>query len=167
MKREQISLSEAFTLSEKQVNSYFRRHVNPGLLSIYRILGIDRMDIVKARGCDLILRSGEHVLDLTSGLGVLALGHNHPAIVETQNYCNEHEVLDILKLGVHRLQAVLAHNIASCVPDPLAVCYFSVSGAEANESALKLMTRVQPTYKKYFICTEGGYHGKTHGSLSI
>ncbi len=52
------------------------------------------------------------------------------------------------------------------LPDPLAVSYFCVSGAEAVESAMKLCERVQRPKKK-FICIQGSFHGKTHGALSV
>ena len=62
---------------------------------------------------------------------------------------------------------MLAYNISQLLPEPLDTCFFSVSGAEAVEAGIKLITRVQPDYKTFFITFREDYHGKTHGALSF
>src|SRR3546814_8079471 len=51
---------------------------------------------------------------------------------------------------------------------PLNVAFLAVSGSEANEAAMKLCERIQlPKRKTKFMCMQGGFHGKTHGALSL
>ena len=146
----------------------YSSHVNPVLMNIFNILGLEDLDVDHASGMYLYLKSGKKILDMTSGLGVLALGHNHPVVIEAERFCHENNVVDMQKLGPNRIQAVLAHNLSCLMPGDLNMVTFSVSGAEANEAAIKLATKVQnKKNKKFFIRFEGAYHGKTHGALSL
>ena len=167
MNENKISLTEAFELSEKQYQKLYRKHINPGLLSIYKILGFSSMDIESANGLEICLKDGKKVLDFTSGIGVLALGHNHPRIIDAEKLCHQTNNIDVQKFGINRLQSVLAHNISAVLPDPLDTSFFTVSGAEAIEAGIKLISRAQPDYKKYYITFRDDYHGKTHGALSF
>ena len=136
MTKKTISLKDSLEISEKNCNVFFKRHINPGLLSIYRILGFANMPIESAKGLKLFLKDGRTILDFTSGIGVLALGHNHPKIVEAEKFCHEKNIIDVQKFGVNRLQAILAYNISQVMPEPLDTSFFSVSGAEAIEAGI-------------------------------
>ncbi len=167
MKNQFITLSKALELNEKEYNKLFYKHVNPGLFSIYKILGFGKMDILSCEGLEIKLKNGTTVLDFTSGIGVLALGHNHPKILEAESICHKLKLIDVQKFGINRLQSVLAHNISTIMPEPLDTSFFTVSGAEAVEAGIKLITRAQPKYKTNFITFQDDYHGKTHGALSF
>lgn len=167
MNQKKISLKDAFELTEKEYQNLYRKHINPGLLSIYKILGFSSMDIESAKGLEIKLKDGRKILDFTSGIGVLQLGHNHPKIIEAEKLCHQIDNIDVQKFGINRLQSVLANNISAVLPEPLDTSFFTVSGAEAIEAGIKLITRVQPVYKEYFITFRDDYHGKTHGALSF
>lgn len=167
MKNKIYTFDEALNLNEKLYHSLYRSHVNPGLYSIYKILGFSKMDIKSAYGLEIILKNGKTILDFTSGIGVLGLGHNHERIIEVEKKCHNLNIIDIQKFGINKLQAVLAYNLSKLLPDPLDTSFFTVSGAEAVEAGIKLITRAQPKYKKYFISFDEDYHGKTHGALSF
>ena len=106
------------------------------------------MDIESCKGLSIKLKNGTKILDFTSGIGVLALGHNHPKILEAEALCHQLELIDVQKFGINRLQSVLAFNISTMMPDPLDTSFFTVSGAEAVEAGIKLITRIQPKFKK-------------------
>ena len=159
-----FSLQESLELKEKDYQRLYRKHINPGLFSIYKILGFSDMDIESAQGLEIRLKSGRTILDFTAGIGVLGLGHNHPQIIEAEKLCHDLSLIDVQKFGINRLQSVLAYNISQLLPDPLDSCFFTVSGAEAIEAGIKLITRVQPAYKSFFITFQDDYHGKTHGA---
>src|SRR3546814_5947265 len=73
-----------------------------------------------------------------------------------------------IKLAPHKLQGALSYNLAQYLPDPLKVAFLAVSGSAANEAAMKLCERIQlPKRKTKFMCMQGGFHGKTHGALSL
>ena len=167
MKKNSLSLKQALKLNEKEYQRLFYKHINPGLFSIYKILGFTDMDIESCKGLSIKLKNGTQILDFTSGIGVLALGHNHPKILEAEALCHQLELIDVQKFGINRLQSVLAFNISTMMPDPLDTSFFTVSGAEAVEAGIKLITRIQPKFKRKFITFHEDYHGKTHGALSF
>ena len=162
-----LDLESALNLDHKKVINYYKNHVNKGLLFAFRILGYNKLDVVKAKGCFLFLQNGTKILDMTAGIGVLALGHNHENIIKAEQKCHDLNIVDSQKFGPNKLQAALAYNFSQLLPENLNVCFFSVSGAEANEAAIKLATIAQGKKRKYFISTTNAYHGKTHGALSF
>lgn len=163
-----LSLDESLDLDIATANGLYARHLNKYMLQVFRVLGLDEMDIEAAEGIEIRLRDGRTLLDFSTGLGVAALGHNHPRILEAERKCHERKVIDCIKLAPHKLQGALAHNIASFLPHPLQLSFFTVSGSEANEAAMKLCERIQlPKGKTKFLCMQGGFHGKTHGALSL
>src|SRR5439155_3692042 len=62
-------------------------------------------------------------------------------------------------------QVRLAERLGTLAPDPLQVVYFTNSGTEANEGALKLAKKV--TGRRRFVAFENSYHGDSQGSLSV
>ena len=164
---ELITLHEAIALDVERANSLYKKHVNPGLLKAFSILGTANMDIQKAQGVEIHLRDGRVILDFSGAMGVLGLGHNHPRILAAEALCHEVKLIDAIKMAPPKMQAVLAHNLAEMLPDPLQIVFFTVSGAEAVEAAMKLCEKAQGSTKTKFITTTGAYHGKTHGALAL
>ncbi|MEK9499886.1 aspartate aminotransferase family protein [Gaopeijia maritima] len=163
-----ITLDEALDLPLERANALFETHLNRYLLRVFKILGFSEMDIVGAEGTVIHLRDGRRILDFSGGIGICGVGHNHPRVLAAERACQERKVIDLLRLAPHPLQGALAHNIAQCLPAPLDVSFFTVSGAEAVEGAMKLCERIQgPKGKTKFIAMQGAFHGKLHGSLSI
>jgi acetylornithine/succinyldiaminopimelate/putrescine aminotransferase len=162
-----FSLAEALDLDKRTADSLFRKHVNAGLFGIYKVLGLAEMDIVGAEGVEIFLRDGRKILDFTSSIGVLSLGHNHPRIIAAERLCQERKILDAIKVAPSKLQAVLAHNLASVLPAPLEVSFFAISGAESVEAAMKLAEKAQGPDHTVFIVASNSYHGKTHGTMGL
>jgi len=162
-----LSLEESIALSTKKFGHYYSKHINPGLFSIYKLLGFSDMDVASASGTEIYLKDGRTILDFSSAIGILGLGHNHPRIIAAERLCHSRQLIDAIKVAPHRLQAALAYNLAELLPDPLQISFFALSGAEAVEGAMKLCEKAQRSEKTKFITTEGSYHGKTHGALSV
>lgn len=163
-----LTLEQSFDLSSAEANELYKRHLNKYMLQLFDVLGLADMDIVSAQGAEIELRDGRRILDFHTGLGVVGLGHNHPRIIAAERACHDRHILDSIKLAPHKLQGALAYNLAQMLPDPLGVSFFAVSGAEANEAAMKLSERIQtPKGKRKFLCMRGAFHGKTHGALSL
>ncbi|HKY82683.1 MAG TPA: aminotransferase class III-fold pyridoxal phosphate-dependent enzyme [Sphingobium sp.] len=163
-----LTLNQALELKPVEANRLYANHLNRHLLQIYAVLGLDDLDVRAAEGTVLHLADGRRVLDFSTGMGAAGLGHNHPRVVAAERLCHDRQVLDIIKLAPHKLQAALAYNLAQILPDPLDTSFFATSGAEANEAAMKLAERIQtPKGKSKFLCMRGAFHGKTHGALAL
>lgn len=166
--RHLLSLDQSFDLSGKTANELYSKHLNRYMLQIFDILGLKDIDIRGAEGLEIWLNDGRTLLDFSAGLGVVGLGHNHPRIIEAERKCHERKVIDCIKIAPHKLQGALAYNLSLFLPAPLTVSFLAVSGAEANEAAMKLSERAQtPKGKRKFLCMRGAFHGKTHGPLSL
>lgn len=167
MKKELLTLDKALTLGQAETNELYKKHVNAGLLGIYEILGVADMDIASAEGVEIKLKDGRTILDFTSAIGILNLGHNHPKILAAEAKCQNLKLVNAIKIGPGRLHSALSYDIAALLPDPLSVSFLTTSGAEAVEAAMKLCERVQGQERTKFITTTNAYHGKTHTAISL
>lgn len=137
-------------------------HVNPYLARLMNFAGFGLE--IEAEGCFITDQDGKRYLDCLGGYGVFSLGHRHPRVVEAVK-----TQLDRMPLSGKTFfsqgQADLATELARIAPDPLQYTFFSNSGAEAVEAALKFAKAA--TGRQKFVSTKGGFHGKTIGSLSV
>jgi acetylornithine/succinyldiaminopimelate/putrescine aminotransferase len=124
------------------------------------------LEIIKAEGCELFDASGKQYIDLIGGISVANTGHRHPKVVEAI-----HKQLDaymhVMVYGefVQSPQVQYAHLLTQHLPSSLNSVYFTNSGAEAVEGAMKLAKRV--TGRPEIIAFNHSYHGSTQGALSI
>lgn len=124
------------------------------------------LKISHAKGRYLYGPDGEKYLDLISGIAVSNLGHGHPHIIEAiKRQADLHTHVMVYGEYVQSSVNTLAHKLASLLPPSLNCVYFTNSGTEANEGALKLARRV--TDRTEFVAFRGAYHGSTMGSLSV
>lgn len=142
--------------------SRYERVMNPGLARAYRFMGLEQVE-ARGRGAVLIDEAGNEYLDLASGYGVMVHGYGHPRIVAAA-----HRQLDRLaqssRMMPNRPQVELAEELARVTPGRLESSFFSNSGAEAVEAALKLARAA--TGRPRILGTLGAFHGKTMGALS-
>ncbi len=124
------------------------------------------LDIVRAEGNYLYDRAGVQYLDLIGGISVCNIGHRHPAVVAAIKKQAD-EYLHIMVYGelIQSPQVQYAQLLASHLPSSLNSVYFTNSGAEATEGALKLARRA--TGRPHIISCNNAYHGNTLGALSV
>ncbi|HET6992885.1 MAG TPA: aminotransferase class III-fold pyridoxal phosphate-dependent enzyme, partial [Bacteroidia bacterium] len=124
------------------------------------------LEIVSAEGDFLFDTDGKKYVDLISGISVSNIGHRHPKVVKAIHEQLE-KYMHLIVYGeyIQSPQVKLAEKIASLLPPTLNSSYFTNSGAEAIEGALKLAKRI--TGRSELISFENAYHGSTHGALSI
>lgn len=150
-------------VSVEQVVARYRRYVNAGLASLFKFMGFEAVEW-RAEGSRIWDTEGREYLDLLAGFGTLALGHRPPAVVQVVK-----EQLDRMPLASRVLfdqpVADLAAELAGNLPGDISKSFFCHSGAEAVEGALKLARLY--TGKSGIVATEGGFHGKTLGALSV
>jgi len=124
------------------------------------------LEIERAEGIYLYDKIGKSFVDFISGISVSNVGHRHP-IVLAAIHAQLDKYMHLMVYGeyVQSPQVMLAQRIASLLPDSLNAVYFTNSGAEAIEAALKLAKRI--TKRSELISYRNSYHGSTHGALSV
>lgn len=124
------------------------------------------LEIVKAEGCLLYDAGGKEYLDLVGGISVANTGHRHPAVIAAIQKQME-AYLHVMVYGefVESPQVQYASLLAKYLPPSLHSVYFTNSGAEAVEGAMKLAKRV--TGRVQIIAFNNAYHGSTQGALSV
>ena len=121
---------------------------------------------VKGEGCWLTDTKGDQYLDALSGIGVVNLGHCHPVI--TKKLVDQSQQL-LHTSNVYRIgnQEKLAEEL--CTLARMDKVFFSNSGAEANEAAIKiarLYARSKDIEKPIILTANQGFHGRTMATLS-
>lgn len=120
--------------------------------------------ITKGSGCTVTDADGRQYLDLVAGIAVCSTGHCHPKVVKAITE-QAAELIHCSNLYYVPHQGVLAKKLVEIAGlTGNAKAFFSNSGAEAMEAAIKL-ARIK-TGKKNLIACEGGFHGRTMGSLA-
>ena len=124
------------------------------------------IEVERAHGCVIVDKNGKEYLDFLSGIGVASIGHTHPAVVHAVKEQAE-RYLHAMVYGeyVQEPQVRLAQRLAEVAPPPLSVTYFTNSGTEAIEGALK--TARKYTGRVGLVSFFGSFHGDTFGSLSV
>ena len=124
------------------------------------------INIVKAEGSKMWDADGKEYIDLIAGISVCNIGHRHPAVVEAiKNQADAY--LHIMVYGelVENPQVAYAKKLADHLPASLNAVFYTASGSEATEGAMKLAKRV--TGRTQIISFKNSYHGSTQGALSI
>jgi acetylornithine/N-succinyldiaminopimelate aminotransferase len=120
--------------------------------------------LVSGRGSRVTDVEGREYLDLTSGWGVCAIGHCHPALVKAISD-QAARLMQTTNVFYTLPQLELAEALAEVVPHELTRSFFVNSGTEAVEGALKLAHRA--TGRRKFVSTLNSFHGRTLGALSV
>ncbi|OOQ58214.1 aspartate aminotransferase family protein [Mucilaginibacter pedocola] len=124
------------------------------------------LEFERAEGVYMYDKEGRPFTDLISGIGVSNLGHSHPEVVAAiKEQVDKYMHLMVYGEYVQTPQVRFAEKLASILPDNLASVYFTNSGAEAVEGALKLAKRF--TGRQQIVAMHNSYHGSTHGALSV
>jgi 4-aminobutyrate aminotransferase len=120
----------------------------------------------RGEGCWVTDVDGNRFLDFTAGIAVVSTGHSHPKVVAAI----EEQARRFLHMSgtdfYYRSEIELAERLeAKILPGTPAKVFFTNSGAEAIEGAMKLarFTTGRPSYIAFI----GGFHGRTFGALSL
>ncbi len=124
------------------------------------------LEIDRAEGSWIYTTDGRRYLDLIAGIGVSALGHGNPAVLAAiAEQSRRHLHVMVYGEYVIEVQARLAARLSELLPPGLERIYFTNSGAEAIEGALK--TARKHTGRSSFVAFDGAYHGDTLGALAL
>jgi acetylornithine/N-succinyldiaminopimelate aminotransferase len=124
------------------------------------------LEIVKAAGVMLYDVERREYIDLIGGISVANMGHRHPRVIEAiQKQADAYLHVMVYGEFIESPQVQYAKLLTDHLPPSLNTVYFTNSGTEAVEGAMKLTKRV--TGRTEIICFENSYHGSTQGALSI
>jgi acetylornithine/N-succinyldiaminopimelate aminotransferase len=124
------------------------------------------LEIVKAEGAWLFDAMGKEYIDLIGGISVANVGHRHPNVIEAIKKQLD-AYLHVMVYGefIETPQVQYAKLLTDHLPSSLNSVYFTNSGAEATEGAMKLAKRF--TNRTEIIAFNNSYHGSTQGALSV
>ncbi|NMD57263.1 MULTISPECIES: acetylornithine transaminase [Tsukamurella] len=141
-------------------NEAMQSRWNAAVMDTY---GTPPIALVSGRGAAVTDADGKEYVDLLGGIAVNALGHAHPKIIEAVT----HQVSTlghVSNLYISEPVVRLAERLTEAVGVPGTRVFFSNSGAEANEAAIKIGRR---TGRTRMVAADGAFHGRTMGSLAL
>jgi acetylornithine/N-succinyldiaminopimelate aminotransferase len=127
--------------------------------------GVPPVALARGEGCHVWDTDGNAYLDLVGGIAVSALGHGHPALVAAVSE-QVATLAHTSNLYLHEPEVLLAERLLRLL-DADGRVFFTNSGTEANEAAYKLVRRYAGAGRTYVVAAEGGFHGRTMGSLAL
>jgi acetylornithine/N-succinyldiaminopimelate aminotransferase len=124
------------------------------------------LEIVKAEGSKLFDVEGKVYIDLIGGISVCNIGHRHPKVLDAIREQLD-AYLHIMVYGelVQTPQVEYAKLITEHLPASLNAVFFTASGTEATEGAMKLAKRF--TGRTGIVSFKNSYHGSSQGALSV
>ncbi|MFD9222796.1 acetylornithine transaminase [Streptomyces sp. NPDC060064] len=124
--------------------------------------GTPKLSLVRGEGAKVWDADGTEYTDFVGGIAVNALGHAHPAVVDAVSR-QIASLGHVSNLYVAEPPVALAERLIQLFGRPGRV-FFCNSGAEANEAAFKIG---RLTGRTHMVATDGGFHGRTMGSLAL
>jgi acetylornithine/N-succinyldiaminopimelate aminotransferase len=144
------------------LNDAYRQRFEAAIMPNY---GTPPLTIARGQGCKVWDVDGKEYLDLIAGIAVSALGHAHPVLVDAVS-TQVANLAHTSNLFLHEPEVRLAERLISLTHEDAKV-FFSNSGTEANEAAIKLVRRKHGAGKTVVVAAERSFHGRTMGSLAI
>ena len=124
------------------------------------------IEVATANGIYIHDVAGKAFIDMIAGFSVCNIGHSHPAVIKAiQEQVEKYMHVIVYGEFVQAPQVQYAKAITALLPENLDAVYFTNSGAEATEGAMKLAKRV--TGRTKIVSFKGAYHGSTQGALSV
>ncbi len=120
---------------------------------------------VRGEGVYLYDADGARYLDFTSGIGVTNTGHAHPRIVQAIQEQASALIFGQMNIVIPPAALRLAEKLDEVTPPSIEQFFFSNSGAEAVEAAVKLARMA--TKRRNIIVMQGSFHGRTHQAMAM
>lgn len=124
------------------------------------------LEITRAEACRLYDADGREYIDLIGGISVCNVGHRHPKVIEAiKKQLDDYMHIMVYGELVQSPQVQYAKMLTDHLPGSLNAVFFTASGSEATEGAMKLAKRC--TGRTQIISFKNSYHGSTQGALSV
>jgi ornithine--oxo-acid transaminase len=148
----------------KQILERYSRHVNHRFARVIELIGFDRV-FTKAQGAWLWDQDGRRYLDFLGGYSVFNVGRNHPRVKQALIDWLQRDGASLVQMECSPLAGLLAEKLVSRTPPGLDAVFFTNSGAETTEVALKMARKA--TGRARVLYAQSGFHGLTYGALSV
>jgi putrescine aminotransferase len=162
-----LNLEDISSLDIDDVHDLYSKYVNKSQVNLISKFGFGNDIAVKAEGCFIYTKNKKQIYDFTGGIGVLNHGHNHSRILKARENFAKNKKMEVHKNFFSPYVAGLSHNIASLLSNDLKISYFSNSGADANEGALKLAYKYHKGKRDYALFSDISFHGKKVGAGNV
>ena len=139
-------------------------HVNPQFAKVLRTIGFNRC-YVRAKGPHLWDKDGTKYLDFLSGYGVFAMGRNHPGIRQALTDFMAADYPSLVQMEAPLLSGLLAEELKRRVGRDLDIVYFTNSGTESVETAVKFARCA--TGRPAVVHCKKAFHGLSNGALAL
>ena len=139
-------------------------HVNPAFAKVLKTIGFD-VCYVRAQGSYLYDASGREYLDMLAGFGVFNVGRNHPTVQKALIDYIQSGNATLVKMEAPLASGLLAEALKKRVPPNLERVFFTNSGTEGIETAIKFARCA--TRKPRILHLNHSFHGLTLGALSL
>ncbi len=140
------------------------RCVNPQFVRVLEVIGFNR-NYISSKGARLIDANGQETLDFLAGFGVFNIGRNHPLVRDVLHQMLDADPANMVQMDVGCISGLLAEALAAIAPGDLEAVFFTNSGTEGVEGALKFAR--QATRRSKVVYCDRAFHGLTLGSLSV
>lgn len=161
------TFEEANNISYEDMSKLYKNYSNMYLPDLYGKFSFGKDIVETAEGEYLYTREGKKLFDMTGGLGVANMGHNHKRILATRRNFIDNKYTEIHKSYLNRFLAAASKNLADVLPGDLNYSFFCNSGAESVDGALKISYKVHQGKRKKVLKSDRSFHGKTIGAGSL
>ena len=161
------SLKDIEKFSIDDVWDMYRKYVNNSQVDLISKFGFGNDIAIKAEKNFIFTKSGKKIYDFTGGIGVLNHGHNHERILSIRQWFQKNKFMEVHKNYFSPYIAALSSNIANLLPEDLNISYFSNSGSDANEGAIKLAYKYHEGKRDYILSSNISFHGKKLVSSNV
>lgn len=150
--------------AEGQNYALHAEHLNPKFVKTLKTIGFDNC-YTKAEGAYLWDDKGERYLDMLAGYGVFNFGRNNPEIKQTLIDFMQQDYSSLVQMEAPLLSGVLAKELKQRIPCQLDKVYFTNTGAESVETAIKFARCA--TGRNGILFMKKAFHGLSNGALSL
>ncbi len=155
---------DVYTEPAGRIYERYSRYVNHRFARVVELIGFDKV-FTRAEGAWLWDQGGRKYLDFLGGYSVFNVGRNHPRVKQALVDWLQREGASLVQMDCSPLAAVLGQKLAQLTPGALDTSFFTNSGSETTEVALKMARK--STRRPRILHAELSFHGLTFGALSV
>ena len=159
-----LDLDEILKRGAETNNALHAAHINPRFAKSMQLIGFDKSYVI-GKGAHLFDADGNKFLDMLAGYGVFNVGRNHPTVQNALSDFLSGDVASLAQLEAPLLSGILAQELKRRAPGEFDYVYFTSSGAEGVETAIKFSRKT--TGNPGIIYTGSAFHGLSNGALAL